>query len=36
MYLLLEIVGKVSERTQNLATSSANVFEISDHIKEKM
>lgn len=40
---LLEVVGKVSERTQNLAASteeiaasSANVSEISDHIKEKM
>lgn len=40
---LLEVVGKVSERTQNLAASteeiaasSANVSEISDHIKERM
>lgn len=40
---LLDVVSKVSERTQNLAASteeiaasSANVSEISDHIKEKM
>lgn len=40
---LLEVVGKVSERTQNLAAatqeiaaSSVNVAEISDHIKDKM